>query len=161
MGDEEPYTDYECHFDQRDGTVGNLFVVGDIARSVRFDAVNNETSNYRMRVIEVGDDYIRLSGQYRSGNSVPQVGDTIVQYGNYTDEDRQNVIVRSVTPSLFTKRLLIGLSRRVILHYKYWSRSSPTARLTASSLANILTVNCSMRSKCMSSTTAVGGFVLG
>ena len=87
---------YICYFDQKQGSVKNLFHLNDIAMSQTFDGSNNVTRYYRRLVIAVGLDYITLSGSVVSGSDIPRVGDTIVQYGNTVDEDRQYAIVRDV-----------------------------------------------------------------
>lgn len=87
---------YDCYFDRRQGAKANLFAIDDIALSTTFDPKNNFINSYKCRVLEVGEDYIRLSGKEKMGEGIPTVGDTIIHYGNYTDENRQFVIVRSV-----------------------------------------------------------------
>lgn len=87
---------YICYFDQKQGSVKNLFHLNDVAMSQTFDGSNNVTRYYRRLVIAVGLDYITLSGSVVSGSDIPRVGDTIVQYGNTVDEDRQYAIVRDV-----------------------------------------------------------------
>ena len=106
---DEDLINYKCYFDQRNGTIGNLFQNDDIAMSIRYDEKNHVVLSYRFRIIEVGDNYILLDSAYKSGNGVPQIGDNIVQYGNYSDSSRQNVIVRSVIPNGY-ERMLTGLN---------------------------------------------------
>lgn len=91
---------YTCYFDTKEGTVPNLFTVGDIALCMRFDpeAMSSSPSEalkfYKRPVTAVGDDYIILGTGV--GEGVPEIGDVIVQWGNTTNEARQSVIVRDV-----------------------------------------------------------------
>lgn len=87
---------YDCYFDRKQGSKANLFVVDDVALSTSFDPYNNFINSYKCRVLAVGQDFIRLSATEKMGDGVPTVGDTIIHYGNYTDANRQFVIVRSV-----------------------------------------------------------------
>lgn len=87
-----------CYFDQKQGSVSNLFVVGDIAYSQVYNPNNITVKYYKREVKEVGDNYILLSLE-GYGNGAPQVGDVIAQYGNTDTEkypDRQYVIIRDV-----------------------------------------------------------------
>lgn len=87
---------YVCFFDQKQGSVANLFVVGDIAFGQVFDPKNIEERYYKRLVTEIGEDYITLSKEEHDGDGVPQAGDSIIQYGNETDVSRQYVIIRDV-----------------------------------------------------------------
>lgn len=100
---------YYCYFDQKQGTVKNLFVVGDFAMGQDFDENNAETRYYRMAVSGVGVDYIRLSKAGRDGAGAPQKGDTIVQYGNSSVAGRQYVIIEDVIGGGL-QRMLSGLN---------------------------------------------------
>lgn len=100
---------YECYFDQRQGSVANLFVVNDIALGQVFDPQNAEERYYKRVVTEVAVDHITLSKTEFDGDGVPEVGDNIVQYGNKTDSSRQYVIVRDVIGGGY-ERMLAGLS---------------------------------------------------
>lgn len=92
--EEEGY--YDCYFDRKQGAKANLFAVDDVALSATFDPYNNFVNSYKCRVLGVGQDFIRLSATEKMGDGKPTVGDTIIHYGNYTDANRQFVIVRSV-----------------------------------------------------------------
>lgn len=85
-----------CYFDQKQGSIANLFKVGDIAMGQVFDEKNGETRFYKRLVTEVGLDYIVLADEDAVGDGHPAVGDTIVQFGNVSDPARQYVIVRDV-----------------------------------------------------------------
>lgn len=87
---------YICYFDQKGGTVGNLFHVDDVAMGQVFDTQNNQAKFYRRRVVAVDVDSITLSKTDATGGGMPENGDVIVHYGNYTDTDRQYVKVRDV-----------------------------------------------------------------
>lgn len=96
---------YRCYFETEDGNgkrkMYQEFLVGDQARCQQFamkDSVQGErkTTKYYWRLVtEVGEDYIVLSDKdgekdaQELGNSVPEVGDNIVQLG-YQGSDRPN-----------------------------------------------------------------------
>lgn len=87
---------YQCFFDQKGGSVANLFQVNDIAYSQRFDEENNTTKYYKRVVIAVDIDSITLSKSQADGEGVPMANDVVIQYGNTTDTNRQYVIIRDV-----------------------------------------------------------------
>lgn len=87
---------YICYFDQKQGSVKNLFQVGDIAMGQVFTPENYELRYYKMIVTATDVDNITISKAGRAGSGAPQKGDVIVQYGNITDESRQYVIIRDV-----------------------------------------------------------------
>lgn len=86
---------YVCYFDQRQGTVKNLFEEGDVVLSEQFDSENTRQKYYRRRVLAVGPDYIRL-GLESDGEGAPMKGDVICHYGSYTNAARRYVKVRDV-----------------------------------------------------------------
>lgn len=88
--------DYVCYFDQHGGSVANLFEVGDVAYCTRYDANNKTIKTYKRKVTAVGIDNITLSGTITNGTGIPSAGDTLVQFGNYTNAERQYVKVRDV-----------------------------------------------------------------
>ena len=91
---------WRCYFYQDDGSTAttNLWEVDDQARCQIFNikagvyqGVANR--NYWRKVVAKGDDYIDLSKtDCEQGSDAPQVDDTIVQFGNRTKSDRQNII---------------------------------------------------------------------
>ena len=91
---------WRCYFYQDDGSTAttNLWDVDDQARCQIFNikagvyqGVANR--NYWRKVVAKGDDYIDLSKtDCEQGSDVPLAGDTIVQFGNRTKTDRQNII---------------------------------------------------------------------
>lgn len=87
---------YQCFFDQKGGSVANLFAVNDIAYSQRFDQENNATKYYKRLVIEVGLDYITLSKTNVDGDGEPMANDVVIHYGNTTDTNRQYVIIKDI-----------------------------------------------------------------
>lgn len=87
---------YVCYFDQKEGTVGNLFHVDDVAFCNQWTAENADLKFYKRRVTAVGVNTITLSKTDVNGDGVPAEGDNIIHYGNYTDEARQYVKVRDV-----------------------------------------------------------------
>ncbi|MBO7510571.1 MAG: tail fiber domain-containing protein, partial [Bacteroidales bacterium] len=99
---------YYCYFNQKQGTVANLFVVGDFAMGQMFDPTNLEVRYYKARVDEIGSNYILLSKTDKDGDGAPAVGDTIVQHGHESNTARQFVIVRDVIGGGY-ERMLSGL----------------------------------------------------
>lgn len=97
---EETDTAYRCYFYQDDGTTAttNLWKVNDQVRSQTFNIREGKYENvsnrsYWRRVTAVGDDYIDLSKtDCEQGSDAPMEGDSIVQFGNRTDTDRQSLI---------------------------------------------------------------------
>lgn len=115
---------YYCYFDQKSGSVQNLFKVDDVAYSQRWKPDNAELKYYKRRVLEVGVDYIVLKGKGvqdmgtvingiidygYTGSGIPEQGDIIIHYGNYTDKTRQYVKVRDVINGGY-ERFLDGLN---------------------------------------------------
>ena len=76
--------------------MANLFEVGDVAYCTRYDAQNKTIKTYKRKVIAVGIDNLTLSGAITNGSGTPSAGDTLVQFGNYTNAERQYVKVRDV-----------------------------------------------------------------
>jgi len=106
---EETDDAYICYFDQKEGTVGNLFEVGDVAFCQRFTAENSTMKYYRRRIMAIGPDYITLTKGYPAvalpdgskdtgvrGTGGPEEGDTVIQYGSYTNAERRFVKIRDV-----------------------------------------------------------------
>ncbi len=87
---------YVCYFDQKEGTVANLFHIDDIAYCNRWTPENTELKFYKRRVISVGVDNITLSKTDVNGSGIPSEKDNIIHFGNYTDKTRQYVKVRDV-----------------------------------------------------------------
>lgn len=87
---------YVCYFDQKGGSVANLFQVDDVAYCSRWTPENAELKFYKRRVVAVGADSITLSKTDVNGTGIPAEGDNIIHYGNYTDATRQYVKVRDV-----------------------------------------------------------------
>ena len=91
---------YRCYFYQDDGTTAttNLWKAGDQARCQTFNikegayqGVSNRS--YWRLVKNVGNDYIDLSvTDCEEGSDFPQVGDSLVQFGNRTNTDRMSLI---------------------------------------------------------------------
>lgn len=100
---------YICYFDQHGGSVANLFEVDDVAYCTRYDAQNNAVKVYKRKVIAVGIDNLTLSGAITNGSGTPSAGDTLVQFGNYTNAERQYVKVRDVIGGGY-ERYLEGLN---------------------------------------------------
>lgn len=100
---------YVCYFDQHGGSVANLFEVGDVAYCTRYDAQNNAVKVYKRKVVAVGPDNITLSGTIVNGTGIPSAGDVLVQFGNYTNAERQYVKVRDVIGGGY-ERYLEGLN---------------------------------------------------
>lgn len=95
---------FKCYFDQKRGSIANLFQVHDVACSQVFNANDIEVKYYKREVIEVGANYILLSLE-GDGDGAPQKGDVIAQYGNTADLNRQYVIIRDVIGGGFERML--------------------------------------------------------
>lgn len=87
---------YVCYFDQKNGSVANLFHVDDVAFCNRWTPENAHLKFYKRRVTAVGADSITLSKTDVNGTGIPAEGDNIIHFGNYTDATRQYVKVRDV-----------------------------------------------------------------
>lgn len=87
---------YICRFDQKGGSVANLFHLNDVAYCQRFTPENGELKYYRRKVTAVSTDSITLSKTDVDGSGIPEEGDNIVHFGNYVDKTRQYVKVRDV-----------------------------------------------------------------
>ena len=92
----ENENDYECYFDQKNGSIANLFAYDDVAYSQLFDSQNNTIKFYKRRVVGVGVDYLKLSKTDQYGDGIPAEKDIVIHCGNYTDKDRQYIIVRDI-----------------------------------------------------------------
>lgn len=114
---------YKCYFDQRGGTIANLFHVGDVARCNRFTPENGNLKYYSRRVMEVTQTSVKLTKGYApvempdgtvdtgvDGSGVPEEGDVIVHFGSYTDPERRFVKVRDVVGGGY-ERYIEGLDR--------------------------------------------------
>lgn len=100
---------YVCYFDQKQGSVANLFKVDDIVLGQVWNADESEQRYYKRKVIAVSTDSITLSKNIADGDGVPQPKDIMVQYGSYSDTSRQYVIVRDVIGGGY-ERMLSGLT---------------------------------------------------
>ncbi|MCM1250263.1 MAG: hypothetical protein NC209_03840 [Alistipes sp.] len=100
---------YICFFDPKSGSIANLFQVDDVAYCNRFTPENAELKFYKRRVIAVSVDSITLTKGYDpvalpdgttdtgvNGEGIPETGDVIIQFGNYTDTARQYAKVRDI-----------------------------------------------------------------
>lgn len=100
---------YVCYFDQKGGSVANLFHVDDVAFCNQWTSENSDLKFYKRRVTAVGVDNITLTKGLAeaehpvgwpdsgvNGTGIPAEGDTIIHFGNYTDAKRQYVKVRDV-----------------------------------------------------------------
>lgn len=100
---------YVCYFDQRRGSVANLFKVDDIAYCNQWTAENDELKFYKRRVVAVGLDCITLSKTNVNGTGIPAEGDNIIHFGNYLDAERQYLKVRNVVGGGY-ERYIEGLN---------------------------------------------------
>lgn len=87
---------YRCYFDQKDGSVANLFHVDDVAFCNQWTAENAELKFYKRRITAVDVDSIMLSKTDVNGIGIPEEDDIIIHFGNYTDKTRQYIKVRDV-----------------------------------------------------------------
>lgn len=110
---------YVCYFDQHNGTVANLFNIGDIAYSHRFNPYGNTLSYYKRRVIAVTHDSISLTKPLSptqrpdtwpdsgvDGSGIPAVGDNIIHYGSYTNPRRQFIKIRDIIGGSYERYLM-------------------------------------------------------
>lgn len=124
--DNDPIVDYVCYFDQKQGSVANLFRENDIAFCMEFNPDGTEARRYKRTVKSVAAEYVILTGGTQTqspndvwgdviqggvtwGAGVPQVGDNIICYGSTTDKSRQSVIIRDVVNGGY-ERYLEGLN---------------------------------------------------
>lgn len=88
--------DYVCYFDQKEGTIANLFRNGDIAYCSRFSSdLSDILRTYKREVVGLNPDCVILDGS-NTEMDAPIVGDVIVQWGSTSDPTRRYVIVRDV-----------------------------------------------------------------
>ncbi len=112
---------YICYFDQKGGSVANLFHVDDVAYCSRWTPENQTLKFYKRRVVEVGSDYIALTKALSevdrparwpdsgvNGSGIPEDKDIIRHCGKYEDATRQDVKVRDVIGGGY-ERYLEGL----------------------------------------------------
>lgn len=117
---------YICYFDQKDGSVANLFKVGDVAYCQRWNAeydADNPLKFYKRRVKAIGANTITLAKTPAEGGTtpaswpdngvngtgMPAEGDIIIHFGSYTDAERQYVKVRDVVGGGY-ERYIEGLN---------------------------------------------------
>lgn len=104
---EETDSGYICYYNTKGGTLFNMFAVDDVAYCQRNAPDNELIKSYKAKVVEVGVDYITLSKTVFSGD-IPTKDDVVIHYGNYTNTDRQYVIIRDVIGGGYD-RMLAGL----------------------------------------------------
>lgn len=104
----ETSSGYICYFDQKQGSVANLFRVDDVAYCNRFSSINKDIKFYKRRIIAADAGSVTLTKGYLpvehdgtvdtgvNGDGIPSEGDVIVHYGNYYNKRRQYVKVRDV-----------------------------------------------------------------
>lgn len=95
---ESTATIWRCYFDNKQGTVRNMFLAGDLAFCQRFNGTEEGGyTTYWAKVTAIGSDYIELSKTdlMSAGSGSPAVGDNIIQLGNASDQDRQSAIILS------------------------------------------------------------------
>lgn len=102
---------YRCYFDQKGGSVANLFQVNDVAYNTTFTARNTALKYYKRLVKAVGENYIDISDASgeKDGSGIPEVGDVVIHYGNTEDALRQYVKVRDVVGGGY-ERYIEGLN---------------------------------------------------
>ncbi len=89
----EMSTDYRCYFDTKGDELTNMFKAGDIAWCLKYNPDSSRLKYYKRRVTEAGTDYISLSKTDKDGDGLPESGDSIVQFGSFTDTSRQSAII--------------------------------------------------------------------
>lgn len=95
---ESTATIWRCYFDNKQGSVRNMFLAGDLAFCQRFNGTEEGGyTTYWAKVTAIGSDYIELSKTdlMSAGSGSPAVGDNIIQLGNASDQDRQSAIILS------------------------------------------------------------------
>lgn len=97
---------YVCYFDQKQGSVVNKFRTDDIVLCQKFDPEDNEIKFYKARVIAVDETSVILSKTDINGSGIPAANDNIIHYGNYTDKNRQFVIIRDVIGGGYERMLM-------------------------------------------------------
>lgn len=100
---------YQCFFDKEQGSKANMFMLDDVALCQLFSPENDTIKFYKRRVIEVTEDYVTLSKTDVNGTDIPEQNDTIVHFGNYTNQSRQYVIIRNVVDGGY-EQMLTGLN---------------------------------------------------
>lgn len=83
---------YYCYYDTKGGEITNMFQANDIAWCLQFDYDSSQLKYYKRRVISVGSNYILLSKTDYDGTGIPEANDSIVQFGNFTNKERQSAI---------------------------------------------------------------------
>ena len=86
-------TVYRCYFDTKGGEMTNMFKTGDIAWCLKYNPDSSQLKYYKRRVTSVGTDYINLSKTDKDGTGVPEAGDSIVQFGSFTDASRRSAVM--------------------------------------------------------------------
>lgn len=99
---------YQCFFDQKQGSVGNLFRVGDVVMGQVWDEQNTQLRYYRRTVTATTENSITITSA-GSGDGAPQAGDVLVQFGNDVDSSRQFAIITDVIGGGYTQ-MFSGLS---------------------------------------------------
>lgn len=89
----EMSTVYRCYFDTKGGEITNMFKTGDIAWCLKYNPDSSQLKYYKRRVTSTGTDYINISKTDKDGDGVPEAGDSIVQFGSFTDTARQSAIM--------------------------------------------------------------------
>lgn len=89
----EMSTVYRCYFDTKGGEIANMFKTGDIAWCLKYNPDSSQLKYYKRRVTSTGTDYINISKTDKDGDGVPEAGDSIVQFGSFTDTARQSAIM--------------------------------------------------------------------
>lgn len=89
----EMSTVYRCYFDTKGGEISNMFKTGDIAWCLKYNPDSSQLKYYKRRVTSTGTDYINISKTDKDGDGVPEAGDSIVQFGSFTDTARQSAIM--------------------------------------------------------------------
>ena len=83
---------YYCYYDTKGGEITNMFQANDIAWCLQFDYDSSQLKYYKRRVISAGSNYILLSKTDYDGTGIPEANDSIVQFGNFTNKERQSAI---------------------------------------------------------------------
>lgn len=129
---------YVCYFDQKRGSVANLFVIGDFAYGHVFNKQEATVRYYKREVLAVGTNYITLAKvdtpwdviideeegivetrHTVDGSGIPAKGDTIIQFGHRTESSRQYVIITDVIGGGY-QRMLADLNHAAATGREYY-----------------------------------------
>ncbi len=81
---------WRCYIDDYDGEMYQNMRVDDLIRCQVFDG--NNTKYYKARVTAVSSDWYEIGKTMLDGIDIPEEGDVVCRWNNFTDTDRQGLI---------------------------------------------------------------------